>query len=436
MPQAQQQNRRQWFKVARMKAGDDKPDKAVVHIYDEIGMSLFGGVDAAELVAEIESSEDGADLDVRINSPGGYAFDGINIANAILRHKGTTTTYIDGLAASAASIVALAGEEVVMTKYGQMMLHNAHAVIMGGADDLRDAAKVLDKLNDSVADFYADRAGGERRDWARVMARETWYNADEALEAGLATKIDESAKREDTESAAAKALASASHLQFKFKGRSAAPAPMVRATSTEEAPVPISEKVAERLGLATDATDDDVLAKLDELGKAGDGDEGDQGDAGDKPAGTPTPETSPGTTGAPSSPAGTPPADKPDPGAVSQVAAAAAKLGLTITMPEELATLKAQAAAGARAEAARLAAERESYVDKAIEAGKILPVNKAKVLKLMAIDDEGTRKTIDELPNEAALPLTELGHATEGLEPSLKDDPMFADWVGGLIRAK
>lgn len=435
MPQAQQQNRRQWFKVARMKAGDDKaPDKAVVHIYDEIGMSLFGGVDAAELVAEIESIEDGAELDVRINSPGGYAFDGINIANAILRHKGKTTTYIDGLAASAASIVALAGEEVVMTKYGQMMLHNAHAVIMGGADDLRDAAKVLDKLNDSVADFYADRAGGERRDWARVMARETWYNADEALDAGLATKIDESAKREDTESAAAKALASASHLQFKYAGRTAAPAPMSRATSTEEAPVPISDKVAERLGLATDATDDDVLAKLDELAKTDDkpDDGGDQG--GDAPAGTP--ETSPGTTGAPSSPAGTPPADKPDAGAVSQVAAAAAKLGLAVTLPEEMAQLKAQAAAGARAEAARVSQERESYVDKAIEAGKILPVNRAKVLKLLALDDEGTRKTIDELPNEAALPLTELGHATEGLEPDLKADPTFKGWVDGLIRAR
>lgn len=429
------QSRRQWFKVFTMKAEDNKPTRGVVHIYDEIGMSLFGGVDAGELVAEIEAL-DVDELEVRINSPGGYAFDGINIANAILRHKAKTSTHVDGLAASAASIVALAGDEVVMTKYGQMMLHNSHAVVMGGADELRDAAKVLDKLNDSVADFYADRAGGESKDWARVMSRETWYNAEEALEAGLATSIDESAKREDTESAAAKALASASHLNFKFQGRQAAPAPLARATTTEEAPVPISEKVAERLGLATDATDEDVLAKLDELAKTDDTPEGGDGDQGDKPpAGTP-PETSPGTPGSPTSTPGTPPASQPDSGAVSQVAAAAAKLGLAIALPEELADLKTQAAAGARAEAARLTAERESYVDKAIEAGKVLPRNKAKVLALLALDDKGTRETIDALPNEAALPLSELGHATEGLEPNLKDDPIFKGWVDGLVKAR
>lgn len=423
--------RRQWFKVVEMKAEDDKPKRGVVHIYDEIGMSLFGGVDAGELVAEIEAL-DVDELEVRINSPGGYAFDGINIANAIMRHPAKSkSTHVDGLAASAASIVALAGDEVVMTKYGQMMLHNAHAVVMGGADELRDAAKVLDKLNDSVADFYADRAGGESKAWARVMTRETWYNAEEALEAGLATSIDESAKREDTESAAAKALASASHLQFKFQGRQAAPAPLVRATSTEEAPVPISEKVAERLGLATDATDEDVLAKLDELAKTNDEPEG-------EPAGQPEPAQQPDAspaTGEPGQPGGTPPASQPDQGAISQVAAAAAKLGLAITLPEELEALKAGAAAGARAEAARLATERESYVDKAIEAGKILPRNKAKVLALMALDDKGTRETIDALPNEAALPLSELGHATEGLEPDLKNDPIFNDWVSGLVRS-
>lgn len=414
--------RRQWFKVVAMKADGDKPKRGVVHIYDEIGMSMFGGVDAGELVAEIEAL-DVEELEVRINSPGGYAFDGINIANAILRHKAKTTTYNDGLAASAASIVLLAGDEVIGSKYSQTMLHRSHAAILGGADDLRDAAKVLDKLDDSVADFYADRAGGESKEWSRAMGRETWYNAEEALEAGLLTKVDESTKREDTESAAAKALASASHLNFRFQGRQAAPAPLVRATTEKEAIVPISEKVAERLGLATDATDEDVLAKLDELAKTGEQPESEpQGDPQPQPQGDPQPQPQP--------------QPQPDEGAVSQVAAAAAKLGLAITLPEELAELKAGAEAGARAEAARLAAERESYVDKAIEAGKILPRNKAKVVALMALDDKGTRDTIDKLPNEAAVPLTELGHSTEGLEPNLKDDPIFAGWVSGLVKSR
>lgn len=405
MPQQTPQPRRQWFKVATMKAKDSDTKRGTVHIYDEIGMSLFGGVDAAELVAEIEAL-DVDELEVRINSPGGYAFDGLNIANAILRHKARTSTYVDGLAASAASIVALAGDEVVMSKYGQMMLHNAHAVIMGGAEDLRDAAKVLDKLNDSVADYYADRAGGDGKTWARAMARETWYNADEALEAGLATSVDTSAKREDTENAAAKALASASHLNFRFQGRQAAPAPMARATNEEEGKVPaISKKVAERLGLDAEASEADVLAKLDELAKTDNPDNPDEGDQGDKPpASTPgsTPETTPGT-----------PEPQPDQGAISQVTAAAAKAGLVVTLPEELAELKRQAAAGARAEAARLQAEREAFVDKAIETGRILPRSRDNVLAKMKIDDKGMRDAINALPAEAALPMTELGHSTE-----------------------
>jgi ATP-dependent protease ClpP protease subunit len=423
MPNASQQQR-QWFKVVTMKAKADEPKRGTVHIYDEIGMSLFGGVDAGELVNEIEAM-DVDELEVRINSPGGYAFDGINIAHAILRHKAHVTTYNDGLAASAASIVLLAGDEVVGSKYGQTMLHNSHAAVLGGSDDLREAAKVLDKLDESVATYYADRAGGEAKAWARVMSRETWYNAEEALAAGIYTRIDDSAKREDTENAAAKALASASHLNFKFAGRQAAPAPLARVTTEEEAPVPISDKVAKRLGLATDASDDDVLAKLDELAKTDDKPEGDKPDEGDKPETPAQPET-------PGAPAGTPPASQPDSGEVSQLTAAAAKLGLVVTLPDELAQLKAGAAAGARAEEARLSAERESYVDKAVDAGKILPVNKAKVLALMALDDKGTRAAIDALPAEAALPITELGHSTESVGPELSADPIFSEWVDSL----
>jgi hypothetical protein len=189
--------------------------------------------------------------------------------------------------------------------------------------------------------------------------------------------------------------------------------------------VPISDKVAKRLGLATDASDDDVLAKLDELAKTDDKPEGDKPDEGDKPETPAQPET-------PGAPAGTPPASQPDSGEVSQLTAAAAKLGLVVTLPDELAQLKAGAAAGARAEEARLSAERESYVDKAVDAGKILPVNKAKVLALMALDDKGTRAAIDALPAEAALPITELGHSTESVGPELSADPIFSEWVDSL----
>ncbi|WP_207557969.1 ATP-dependent Clp protease proteolytic subunit, partial [Mycobacteroides abscessus] len=104
---------REWYKftVAKAASAEDKPT-ATLHIYDEID-SWFG-VNAEALVVEISALDPETELTVRVNSPGGNAFDGINIANAIMRHPGKTTTYIDGLAASAASVIAVASDEVVV----------------------------------------------------------------------------------------------------------------------------------------------------------------------------------------------------------------------------------------------------------------------------------------------------------------------------------
>lgn len=196
---------RQWFKWASAQAAGDRPKGTTLHIYDVIGADLFfGGVDVNALVTEIENLEADVELEVRINSPGGAAWDGLALANAILRHPGRTTTYIDGLAASAASVVALAGDEVVISKYGQMMLHNARLSVIGATvEELAEAAEIGAKLNGSMADYYADRAGGTASEWARVMKQETWYSADEAKQAGLAHRVDDSGKRQAGEPAAA-----------------------------------------------------------------------------------------------------------------------------------------------------------------------------------------------------------------------------------------
>ncbi|OCB25010.1 hypothetical protein A5674_22170 [Mycobacterium malmoense] len=197
---------RQWFKWAAQAAAAGAGSKrATLHIYDVIGADLFfGGVDVNELVAEIEGLEDDVELEVRINSPGGAAWDGLALANAIMRHPGKATTHVDGLAASAASLVALAGDEVVISKYGQMMLHNARLSVIGATvEELAEAAEIGAKLNRSMAAFYADRAGGTVSEWARVMKQETWYSADEAKQAGLAHRVDDSGKRQAGEPAAA-----------------------------------------------------------------------------------------------------------------------------------------------------------------------------------------------------------------------------------------
>ncbi|MBZ4509121.1 Clp protease ClpP [Mycobacterium avium subsp. hominissuis] len=221
------QQPREWFRFVTNKA---TPKSAEIHIYGDIGETFWGdGVSAQSFVDQLNDLGDVEQLDVRINSPGGSAWDGLTIANALIRHPASVTTHIDGLAASAASIVACAGDEVITSKYGEMMLHNASAVVVGNAEDMREVAAQLEQLNANMATYYADRAGGEVSDWVRAMAKETWYNADEMLSAGLATRIDTSAVRDEVERAAAHAKASTSE-RFKYPGRPAAPAPTMRAS--------------------------------------------------------------------------------------------------------------------------------------------------------------------------------------------------------------
>lgn len=410
--------KREWFRVERAKAKADSPSKATVHIYDEID-SWFG-VDAAQLIQEIEAL-DVDELDVRINSPGGSAFDGINIANAIMRHKAKTTTWVDGLAASAASLIMVAADEVVVSKYAQGMLHNARAVVAGTAKDMREVAGQLDKLNGAMASLYADRAGGTAADWAKVMNAETWYDAEELVAAGLATRVDESTVREEVERAVASALACSS-AHFKYPGREAAPAPSVRAGTTgarasvtkhptKEAPVAVSEKVAERLGLAADATDEDVLAKIEALTAADAGADG--ADSG----------------------AEAPPADAPtnagvEPGAAELAAAvaSAAKAGGVFIPAERLQRLEKQAGEGAAALAAQIAAAHAAKLDAAIAQGKILPTERDKYAALMKADEATTVALLDQIPAEARAPISEIGHGTEPRAEDIADNPTYKNW--------
>ena len=169
-------------------------------IYDEID-SWFG-VSAEALAREIAALDDNRELHVRINSPGGNVFDGVAILNALRGHPGKVTVIVDSLAASAASFIAMGGDEVVMNRDAEMMIHKASGLVVGGADDMRQQADLIDRLNDKMANIYAERAGGTVEDWLAMMASETWYSADEAVEAGLADRVENVTA--DREQAAAK----------------------------------------------------------------------------------------------------------------------------------------------------------------------------------------------------------------------------------------
>jgi len=159
---------------------------AEVLIYDEIGAY---GVSAKGFLAELGALPDDAPIDLRLNSPGGSVFDAVAIFNALSRHAGHITVWIDGIAASAASYIAMAGDEIVMPENAFMMIHDPSGIVMGTAADMRDMAGTLDKIAASMTRGYAAKSGKPEAEIAALLAAETWFDAKDALEAGLATRM-------------------------------------------------------------------------------------------------------------------------------------------------------------------------------------------------------------------------------------------------------
>ena len=171
-----------WYTIRARNSG------AEVLIYDEIGAY---GISARGFLAELGALPEGAAIDLRINSPGGSVFDAVAIHNALSRHAGTVTVWIDGIAASAASYIAMAGDEIVMPENAFLMIHDPSGLVMGTAADMRDMAGTLDKIAASMMRGYAARSGKPGDEIVAFMAAETWFDAAEALEAGLATRMAE-----------------------------------------------------------------------------------------------------------------------------------------------------------------------------------------------------------------------------------------------------
>jgi hypothetical protein len=118
-------------------------------------------------------------------------FDAVAIYNALKRHEGNVTVWIDGIAASAASYIAMAGDEIVMPVNAFLMIHDPSGLVMGTAEDMRAMAEALDKVKGSLVAGYAATSGRDPEDIAALMTAETWFDARDALDAGLATRIAE-----------------------------------------------------------------------------------------------------------------------------------------------------------------------------------------------------------------------------------------------------
>lgn len=401
---------RDWFRLQH----DQETRSAVLHVYGTIGSNeWWDDVASPSLVRELDTL-DVDEVTMYVNSPGGIADDGVAIMNALARNKAKVTAFVDGLAASAATIVILGADEIVMGAGSRLMIHDAWSIAWGQASVLQKAAERLDKLSQTLAGLYAQRAGGDAAQWRAAMEAETWYTAEEAVEAGLADRVAalHADDEDDTEAEAARNVIpirdAARVFGWQHPGREAASAPFIpaREQSTARPKLPSSpepgepnrkeEAVAysdltaglrERLGVTdANATDDELLAAVDEALT-------EQVDD--------TPAASAASTALPE---GT--------------------IAVDATVWEET---QSNARLGAEARAEQDRTRRDTIVDAALKNGQITPKSKADWRARLDKDEKEYASVLASLPKNTAVAVNEVGHS-DTLTSS--DDALYAQFTG------
>lgn len=240
-----------WFRIRNLADG-----AAQVHIYNEIGI---GGITASQFKADLDNLT-ADNIELRLNSIGGDVYDGIAIHNAIRDHPAEVHIIVDGVAASIASVIAMAGDKVTMARGSQMMIHDAFTGVVGNAGHLRAQADLLDRYSNTIAEFYAGKAGGSTGHWRERMRAETWYDANEAVKAGLADEV----------TAPSRTVKAQFNLSvFNYAGRDVAPDPVLEeepATPPARPPIrariPVPAKTSLPAGSTKTADQGDTWAGL------------------------------------------------------------------------------------------------------------------------------------------------------------------------------
>ncbi|MER7280403.1 head maturation protease, ClpP-related [Dactylosporangium sp. NPDC000244] len=450
---------RQWFRIRAAAAGTDAggeivADEVTVFIYGVIG-GWWSGVDAKSFVAAINAIKT-KQLNVHINSYGGSAYDGLTIFQALRNHSARIVTYVDGIAASAASVIAMAGDHRIVAPYASIMVHRAWTLAIGHDLELHKEADEIGRLSKNYARLYANRGttSASADDWLAVMTDETWYYGEEAVEAGLMHEVQEDAEKtgddsaddpavvvgtegddedEDDDVLAMNAFAQ-QFFGFQARDRSTPPRmpaahadvprnadPAVSETATEtptaeqakpemsgaepepttepeEDPVSDLSEISSRLGLTDDADETAVLAALDELKAKADN----------------------------------PPPPQPDPAAEAAVKAQAdenAELRKTVdvlsnkveAMSTELAATKAEKAANTK----------KSILDDAQAKGKFTPAERAQWEADYDEAPAAVARMLDRIAAGTAVPVTAAGE-TGAAEPT--DTTDWAAWDAELAR--
>ena len=376
-------SRRKWYQIDNAAGADGAP--ALVRIFDGIGG--WFGVMAAEFVQDLDAIT-ASQIDLHVNSPGGDAFEGLAIMNSLRKHPAKVTAYVDGMAASIASVIVAGGaDRVVMGLGAEIMIHNPAAnVAASNASDLREIADRLDQMRDNLASIYMHKAGGDIESWRTAMDAETWYTAAEAVAVGLADAIA-------TDAPVPESVKAQFDLSiFNYAGRSHAPAPQPPAASAAgSTPTPeegsavawTAEQMTNlrrKLGVAEDADEATILAALDEsLAERAE-------------------PVAPTNTAEPATPVA--PASTPAPAAPG-------------TMVIDASAWQAQQDRIERLVAAdnrRRRDERDTVIATAVKDGKFPKARSEHWERLWDADPDGTREVINGLA-KGVVPMNELGHA-------------------------
>lgn len=178
-----------WNRELRAAVAENEEDRSI-SVYDVIGYDYWTGegVTAKRIAAALRSLGAG-DVTVNINSPGGDMFEGLAIYNLFREHKGAVTVKVLGLAASAASVIAMAGDTVQIARAGFLMIHNAWVIAAGNRNDLREVADWLEPFDAAMADIYVARTGLDAKNVANLMDAESWIGGSAAIEQGFADEL-------------------------------------------------------------------------------------------------------------------------------------------------------------------------------------------------------------------------------------------------------
>ncbi|MCX7491478.1 ATP-dependent Clp protease proteolytic subunit [Corynebacterium sp. P6129] len=402
-----------------------------VLLFGEIGWDT----DASAFAREI-GALDADEITVRVNSPGGDVYDGLAMMEALRGHRARVTCVVEGLAASAASFIAVGGaDRVVMRPSAELMIHEAWGMAMGPASDMEQMRVQLDRMSAKLARIYAEKAGGSPEVWRAAMERESWFSAEEALAVGLVDAVEDARSAPDP--VLARAGTGRIFNAFNYKGRGDAPRPFVMDSYRQEDSMSL-EKIAARLGVPVEKADEvTVLAALDEVLAE---------QAADKPAESECEECGI-TAPAPEPESEEDPADELHKDVADRQAKAQEKLKaaeealgkseeavdkarheaepepevdepeaaddaeeLTVTVDKAtLDELREAAAYGMKAREQDAVRARAAKVDAAIKAHKITPSSRERWLRQMEVDEADTTARLNSIP-DGTFPVVEIGH--------------------------